>query len=169
MITVRASDARIIYVGNWDIQESSAIAKNDYCKALLMFSGTEITFTKKGKMLSSFDGAPDCEDTSFSSKSGVHTLFITATCGAELMSFDLEELVDVDGYLTSKMLAEYEDIQNGREVGDGSEFKKIPYKAVMPTEKAKIDGILGEVFENGIKRIKGKIKLKSAELILNMS
>lgn len=153
MPITNASDTRIIYIGNWETKESFAVAKNDYCKALLMFRGIGITFSVKGNVTASFDGAPDCDDTSFTGEYGIHTLFVTAMKGAELISFNAEEILDIDKHLTSQLLNEYKEIRSGREVGDGSGFKKIPYKAVMPTENAKIGGVLGEIFEKNIKRI----------------
>ena len=154
MAIINASDSRISYIGNWSINDRTAIAKTDFCKAVIMLRGEKITVDAKGDILFSLDGSPDVSDKSFSTSDGLHTLFITAMKDAELISINDCEIVDIEKHLTEKMLCEYIEILTGRTVGDGSDFKRIPYKVEMPTENAQVYGFLGEIFERNVVRTK---------------
>ncbi len=155
MATVYANSKKIMYIGNWADLGKSKVSKNDYCKAFIMFRGTDVTVEAKGEIMCSLDGGADFAKKAFSAKEGVHTLYITAMKDVELISVRVDELLDTNTYLRGNMQAEYDEIAKGREGSDPATFRRIPYKATMPCANAKLDGLFGECLNKNIARIKG--------------
>ncbi len=149
-----ANPEKIMFFGRWENSGTKKICLGDYAKAVLMFKGDYIKIDAKGTLLCSLDGGKDVFANEFKTNYGVHSLYITAMSGDVVYSVDTEELLNVDVYFEEKLQAEYNEIKADRPTRDSSAYKKLEYKAKMPSEGVKLGGAFGELFDRFVKRIK---------------
>lgn len=152
---INACDEKILYLGNWDAEGTAKVSRTSFCKAILMFKGSQITVEAEGEYLCAFDGGADCAQNRFEAEDGVHTLYITASAGVRLAGFCGGEVLDADLYLRGKMNEELQQILCGREPSDPKNWKRVHCPAVFPVGKVTLHGMFGTLFDRNVARIKG--------------
>lgn len=149
MTIYTAEHETILYIGKWE----HGVCKQDFSRAVILFSGSSIKLDAKGDLLCSLDGSPDSTSLEFTCNSGVHTLFLTAMRGATLASVQAEELLAIDPYLKGVMEKEYAEIRAGRNVTPKPR-NPVAYRAAMPKRGVKLFGTFGDLFSKNLNHVK---------------